>query len=178
MINLNHDYYQENKNVRIRPLLRKDLESLRKWRNDKSNTTFLRTIPYITKEMQINWYDGYLLKNDELIFAIEEIDSFHKIVGSLSLYDIKEDECVFGKILIGDVEKRGQGIGRLAIEAAVDVAINQLGISRILLYVYKDNRIALNLYKKVGFEVLEEHPDIDGKIEYTMEYQNTDKISF
>ena len=65
---MNHDYYQENKNVRIRPLLRKDLESLRKWRNDKSNTTFLRTIPYITKEMQINWYDGYLLKNDELIF--------------------------------------------------------------------------------------------------------------
>jgi len=175
VIDLNHEYCKFNENVRIRPLVREDLESLRNWRNDVANTVFLRRIPFITKEMQISWFEKYLLKKDELIFAIDEIESINGIVGSLSLYDIKEDECVIGKILIGNTENRGRGIGHLALEAALDVAINQLGISRILLYVYRENSIALKLYKKIGFKILEERFDCDGKIEYTMEYINIAK---
>ncbi len=171
MINLLHKYCKKNKNVFIRPLDKNDIESLRKWRNDKTNTIFLSSIPYITKEMQNNWYENYLHREDELIFAIEEMKLFNRIVGSLSLYNIENGKCTFGKLLIGDKATRKHGIGKLAMEAAIDVAINQLKVTIITLDVYKENDIAFNLYKNMGFSVINEHEDKFGRKEYTMEYR-------
>ena len=168
---MKHDFCIENKNIRLRPLNKSDIESLRNWRNDKTNTTYLSQMPYITKEMQIKWYENYLLREDEIVFAIDETVEFNRLVGSLSLYEIRDEECVFGKILIGDSAVRGHGIGTHATEAAVKFAIEQLGKKRVLLYVYKDNKVAFNLYKNVGFEVADEHMLDNGDIEYTMEYR-------
>lgn len=168
---LKHNYTYEKNNIKIRPLEFEDIEKLRIWRNDTSNTTYLRQIPHITKAMQIKWFENYLERVDEMSFAIEEASRFNRMVGSLSLYDIKEDECVFGKILIGDKEARGYNVGRNATEAAVDIAINSLGVSRVILYVYKDNEVACNLYQSVGFEIVDEHTTDFGLIEYTMEYR-------
>lgn len=171
MTRLKHNYYLENKNIRIRPLNRDDIETLRKWRNDEANTKFLSQIPYITEEMQIKWYENYLMKENEIVFAIDETMQFKRLVGSLSLYDIKDDECYFGKILIGDAETRGCGIGTNATEAVIQIAIEQLRKSRVLLFVYKDNKVAYNLYTNIGFKIIDEHCVDGDMIEYTMEYK-------
>ena len=168
---MRHNFYIENKNVRLRPLDVKDIESLRKWRNSKVNATYLRQISYITMEMQTKWYEDYLHREDEIVFAIDETEIFNRLVGSLSLYEIKKDECVFGRILIGDLATRGHGIGTYATEAALKVATEQLGKTRVLLFVYKENRVAINLYTSVGFKVVDEHYADDGRNEYTMEYR-------
>ena len=171
MNKLKHNYCGTFKNVRIRPLEKDDIERLRVWRNDKDNSVHLSKLPYITEAMQLEWYEKYLNRNDEIVFAIEETVEFNRVVGSLSLYEIKEEECLFGKILIGDADTRGHGIGTNATIAAIEVAIEKLGIHRILLYVYKENESALGAYRHVGFKIIDEHCDSSGKVEYTMEYR-------
>ena len=47
---------------------------------------------------------------------------------------------------------QGMGIGSALMEAAVDLAENWLGITRLQLEVYPDNARAIRLYEKYGFE--------------------------
>lgn len=168
---MEHNYNETYNNVRIRPLKKDDIEKLRVWRNDKNNSIHLSNIPYITKEMQLKWFENYLVRENEIVFAVEEIEEFNRVVGSLSLYEIEDDKCLFGKILIGDAETRRHGIGTNATIAALKVATEQLGVSSVQLYVYKENEAALSVYRYVGFSLIDEHSDVNGKIEYIMEYR-------
>ena len=47
---MKHHYSAVYGEVTIRPLERKDIENLRIWRNDASQTRFLRNIGHITRE--------------------------------------------------------------------------------------------------------------------------------
>lgn len=48
---------------------------------------------------------------------------------------------------------QGKGIGTALMEAALDLADNWLGLTRIELTVYTDNAAGIALYEKFGFEV-------------------------
>ena len=48
---------------------------------------------------------------------------------------------------------QGRGVGTALMEAALDLADNWLGLTRIELGVYTDNTAGVALYKKFGFEV-------------------------
>jgi L-phenylalanine/L-methionine N-acetyltransferase len=48
---------------------------------------------------------------------------------------------------------RGQGVGTRLMEAALDLADNWLGLTRLDLRVFADNDAAIALYRKFGFEV-------------------------
>ena len=48
---------------------------------------------------------------------------------------------------------QGRGVGTALMEAALDLADNWLGLTRIELGVYTDNAAGVALYKKFGFEV-------------------------
>ena len=67
-----HEFRYEYKNVILRPLNKNDIEQLRGWRNNPDNTCYLKQIPYITPQMQIDWYKRYQNDNDEICFAIIE----------------------------------------------------------------------------------------------------------
>lgn len=164
---MEHTYKNTYKNVTIRPLNVNDIEFLRMWRNDESNTLFLRKLPFITTEMQRLWFDKYLSNTDEICFAIDETNVLNRIVGSLSLYDFKERQAEFGKILIGDDEAHGKNIGVNSIIALLYIAFDDLKLDRIILHVYAENRGAVHIYNKVGFTIEETHIS-DNMTEYTM----------
>ena len=48
---------------------------------------------------------------------------------------------------------QGRGVGTALMEAALDLADNWLGLSRVDLTVYTDNAAAIGLYEKFGFEI-------------------------
>jgi L-phenylalanine/L-methionine N-acetyltransferase len=50
-------------------------------------------------------------------------------------------------------EWQGRGVGTALMEAALDLADNWLGLTRVELTVYVDNPAAVALYKKFGFEM-------------------------
>jgi putative acetyltransferase len=77
------------------------------------------------------------------------------VVGSLSV----EASARFRRRHVGVIgmsvhrEWRGRGVGTALMAAAVPLAENWLGLSRLELTVYVDNAAAIALYRKFGFEV-------------------------
>ena len=165
---MDHNYHIEYENITLRPLIKSDIENLRIWRNDPQNNQYLSKIPYITEEMQSAWFERYLRNDDEICFAIVEHEALNRMVGSLSLHEFAGESCFLGKILIGDSEAHGRRIGVNASIAATEIAFEQMGIKSINLHVFKDNFIALKVYKDAGFVVVDEHDSECGKKEYLM----------
>jgi len=48
-------------------------------------------------------------------------------------------------------EARGKGLGEKLLKKIIEKAVKELKVKIIILYVFTDNKIAINLYKKVGF---------------------------
>jgi RimJ/RimL family protein N-acetyltransferase len=170
---MRHDYNLIYKNIKVRPLLQMDIPYLRKWRNDPVNTLHLRKIPVITPEHQLKWFQEYLDNPDEMCFAIDLIAN-NQIIGSASLYNFKNNQAEFGKILIGDSEAHGKKAGYNATNAIVSIAFEQLSVERVILHCYKTNNAAVHIYKQVGFEIIDEYNSPVG-LEYIM---SIDKSKF
>lgn len=93
---MKHQYSGGFGEVVVRPLEEGDIESLRVWRNEPSNTRYLSKVPFITPEMQKKWYENYLANDEELQFAICFKDS-GELIGSAALYDISLIDGESGK---------------------------------------------------------------------------------
>ncbi len=78
-----------------------------------------------------------------------------EVVGHLSLYPYSEPRRRhsghFGMAVRDDW--RRQGVGTKLMEAALDLADNWLGLTRLDLRVFAANEAAVGLYRKFGFEV-------------------------
>lgn len=170
---MNHNYEFSYKNVYIRPLSIQDIELLRNWRNDEKNTKYLRKLPYITEDMQSEWFRTYITNQDEYCFAIEEIEECKKTVGSLSLYNFNDNRAEFGKILVGDSNAHGKNVGYNSIVAVLYIAFNKLNLDEVFLHVFMDNQCAMHVYSKIGFRVVE-IKEIDEKEDCLMVITETD----
>lgn len=165
---MNHDISVEYKHVRIRPLKESDLEYLRRWRNDSQLNSFLRKIDEITPEMQKIWWINDCKDSEVATFAIEEIETLNRIVGSVSIYDIKDDTAEIGKIVVGDPDAKGKKIGYYALLMAMYAGYEKLGINKYLGEVHEDNKPAYVNDMRAGFIVTGKHPYIDGGYELDM----------
>jgi L-phenylalanine/L-methionine N-acetyltransferase len=78
-----------------------------------------------------------------------------EVVGHLSLYPYPEPRRRhsghFGMAVRDDW--RGRGVGTKLMEAALDLADNWLGLTRLDLRVFAANEAAIALYRKFGFEM-------------------------
>jgi L-phenylalanine/L-methionine N-acetyltransferase len=78
-----------------------------------------------------------------------------EVVGHLSVYLYSEPRRRhsghFGMAVRDDWQ--GKGVGTKLLEAALDLADNWLGLTRLDLRVFVDNGAAIALYRKFGFEV-------------------------
>ena len=171
---MEHNYCVEYKGLLIRPMYECDIELLRKWRNDKELSKYLTPIGQITKEMQIRWYKNYLKDNDIIFFSIVD-RSYEKVIGSVPLYDFENDACEVGKIVLGN--ERGEGKGYISLLMAIYIAIRERGIYMINLRVCEENKIAYNLYKKVGFVEMNRHSFVGGGSEIKMVITKNDFLN-
>lgn len=64
----------------------------------------------------------------------------HRHVGEINLIAVRDDQ-------------HGQGIGRLLMQALVDLAEQWLQITKLNLLVWEDNESAIHLYRQFGFVV-------------------------
>ena len=154
---MKHNIEYRYGNVKLRPIERNDLELLRGWRNNKENTRYLRQIGQISSDMQLGWYEKYLSTNDELGFCIEECDELNRMVGSVFLYDIHDNQAEFGRFLIGDNAAHGRKIGFNACYGVLQIGFKILQLKNIVLRCYEKNFSAMNIYKQVGFEEVSKH---------------------
>lgn len=163
----------ENENVILKPIEEDDIERIRLWRNSESISGVFIDNRIITSDEQIIWYNKYKSNINDKMFIINYND---KPVGTVALYNIDYITCIaeFGRLLIGDLDSRCKGIALTATKALCEYGFNILGLNKIILQVYKDNFNAIKLYKKVGFNSIEEKCVNNKKI-ILMELYNENK---
>lgn len=141
-----------NNNVTIRPMTEADTANIVRWRNTPSvYEHFIYRTP-LTEEAHLNWLHNRVETGDVAQFIIVDNESGTD-VGSVYLRDIDQQhkKCEYG-IFIGEDSCRGKGIGSAAAKLAINYAFEKLGMNRVFLRVFADNKQAIRSYEKAGFK--------------------------
>lgn len=136
--------------VRIRPLKEEDAYTSVKWRNDKDVFKYTgNTYDHeITLDSELEWIRRVIAKEDDYRCAILADDVY---VGNIYLTDITKKSAAY-HIFIGNKEYWGKGIAKTASELILDYAFIVLSLETVQLKVHKENKTALSLYHKLGFQ--------------------------
>jgi RimJ/RimL family protein N-acetyltransferase len=96
-----------------------------------------------------------LKDSESVVFSITDTVN-DKAIGYVSIkgIDKMKSRAEVG-IAIMEKEYRGRGYGTEALKQAVDYALNELGLTSLGLTAFPSNRIAIQAYKKVGFQETE-----------------------
>lgn len=148
---MNHEYKLKNNNIILYPISECHLEMMRLYRNNKSNTKYLRKIKNISKKDQIDWYKNYLKNKKIYGFIIKENHKLKKDVGTIFIYDIEKRSAEIGKIVIGDKNAHHMGIGQQAIELLTDFGLHELSLNKIKAEVNTENISSLVSFIKAGY---------------------------
>lgn len=167
-------YQIKDKDLTLRSLAHRDIESLRNWRNDSRLSQYLSDISYITPEMQEVWFAQYLENETELVLAIEIEEKSHKeLLGSVALSDLdgKKGEC--GKFMIGNTAYKGQGYAGRSLKMCLKIAFEQLHLQTCIAHAHPLNAPSFVTYVNAGFRIIGSRPFKEDGFEYTLEM--TDK---
>lgn len=137
------------KNLYFQPVEEKDLEKIRKLRNDPSTWMNLTDIDLVDSESQKVWLRALSKqKKSKRYFSVFIKNKF------LGLIRMDEFDWTNRSVRIGcDVAKeyRGLGYGTKMMEMAVHYCFNYLNMHRLWLLVLDFNKAAHHVYEKVGF---------------------------
>ena len=99
------------------------------------------------------WHKRLSKKPDNMHQLVACVDG--DVVGEISLWTENNPRvrhiAGFGMAVRDDWQ--GKGVGSALLKAALDLADNWLGVTRVELQVYTDNRAGIALYEKFGFEI-------------------------
>ena len=108
-------------------------------------------LPYPTAATYAKWIDD-VVPGDYLLVAEFE----GRVVGNLGLHAAgksprRRHVATIGISVHDDYQHRG--VGSALLRAALDIADNWIGYTRVELTVYTDNEAAIALYRKAGFTI-------------------------
>lgn len=142
-----------NNLIKLRPINIMDTDNIIKWRNNPLVKNKFIFRDDLTKESHLNWIKNKIEKG----LVIQYIIEYNKIpVGSIYFRDINY-KCRFAEIgiFIGEDKYRGKGIGSLALKKYISFGFKNLKFCKIFLRVLKNNKIAINVYRKIGFRIID-----------------------
>lgn len=114
-----------------------------------------RLTPYSYDE-ELNFITKKLQENAVIFSMIE--NSNNDFIGNIEL-DINDKDAELGIAITA--KKQGMNYGTEAIKKMIEYGFNDLGLKRIFLKVYPNNKIAIHVYEKCGFTKYDEN---DNKI--------------
>ena len=85
-------------------------------------------------------------------FKIVNLET-NEIIGHSEIYRTENNEVKLCRILIGDENQRGKGIGKKIINELVKYSYKELNAEKIELNVYDWNKSAIVCYEKTGFVI-------------------------
>lgn len=156
---MKHSYTQTFRRVLLRPLEERDIEELRVLRN--KNQQYFNNTAQITPEQQKVWYEKYLTKEDDYMFAAELVDNPGVFIGSSAIYNIDWETGTLetGRLIIDKENNPEKGIGAEVGCAHSLIAFAQMELKRIVGDVRKDNPRALKMNLNLGYTVIGETED-------------------
>ncbi|MCF7820695.1 MAG: GNAT family N-acetyltransferase [Candidatus Pacebacteria bacterium] len=104
-----------------------------------------------TLKKQEKWFKDYQKDKNKKFFTILFNNKPIGLVGLSNISKQNKNADLF--IMIGEDSYRGRGIGKEAMKFIIGYAFNNLKLHKINLGVIEDNKVAVNLYKKLGFKI-------------------------
>lgn len=140
----------------LRPLEENDAAVSFHWRNDERvwKHTGSRPDRIITQEIESDWIKAVLKRTNEKRFAIC-IEPTDEYIGNVQLTSITSSSAEF-HIFIGNVDFWGKKLGQQATELVLKIAFENINIKEVYLYVKKENKAAIAVYQKSGFQTAKE----------------------
>lgn len=143
----------EGKRVRLSAIEKDDITEFTKWYNDTSfmrNYDVISAVPLSSEEIEEMIKDIRGSK-DKNIFAIRNIESgeFIGVTGFENILWNNGTALIY--IGIGNKKYRGMGIGKEAMELAMEFGFEEFNFHRIYLTVIEYNLPAIKLYESLGF---------------------------
>ncbi len=138
--------------IELTPFTDKDFGTLISWiDNEKSMLQFAGNI--FTFPLTKNQLQNYLTDPNRNAFKV--INKFdNSKIGHAEIYlEPNSNIAKLCRILIGEKELRGKGLGEMIVNELVRKAFEEYKVDSIELNVYSWNTSAIKCYKKVGFEI-------------------------
>ncbi|MCK8606850.1 GNAT family N-acetyltransferase [Apilactobacillus ozensis] len=148
---------------KLRILEKNDLNKIYKLMNDEFNMSYWFREPYLSFVELEQYYEKQILDNSQRHFAIEYEEKF---AGLIELVDIDNIHRHAEIQIIVDKEFRGLKLAQKAFKKCIQYGFETINLQKIYLYVDVENKPALKVYKKMGFEVegtLKKHYFVNGK---------------
>ena len=135
--------------VTFRPHAKNDIILRVKWLNnfEISENVFGKQNYSTNIEEQRNWFSKYGKDKSKKFFTIM-VDN--KPIGLVGLSNITKNSADLF-VMIGEKKYKSLGIGKKATQFIIDYAFDDLNLSKLNLEVIKNNLVAINLYKTLGF---------------------------
>ncbi len=143
--------------VGLRPLVYTDREAVQKWLSDPYIIQLTFVVPGPVSAPSIpfsaaasdNYINMLIADRSRVTFAIV-VNGEH--VGNVGLkeYSPGKDYSEFF-VEIGEAQYRGRGVGKVAIAALMDHALEVLHLSEVRLEVLEFNSVAIHVYEQLGF---------------------------
>lgn len=140
--------------VDLSPVQEEDLADIVRMRNDPKMMYFLNQSNIISLEDQKEWYHNYERRTNDLYWTIK--DKSGKVVGTNRLYDITDDKCVQGSLMIDTKYSRTAPFAIEGILLSLDFAFNVLDVKTIVNEDRNDNKNMNSLSRRFGFHFLHE----------------------
>jgi UDP-4-amino-4,6-dideoxy-N-acetyl-beta-L-altrosamine N-acetyltransferase len=148
-------------------LIEADLELVRKWRNDDEIRKFMNFRDYITKEMQLKWFES-INTSDNFYYVIQYEG---EKIGLVNDKNIDWNEKIAeGGLFIWDKRYINSTIPMKISLLMLELAYTLLGWNKTIVKVRKDNPRALKYNESLGYIVVEHNENSDY---YTMELEKT-----
>jgi len=156
-----------NDSINVRELLKEDIEFLRVLRNKDVNRKNFIYQKEISSEDQQLWFESYSKNTQDHMYSVVR-NSDDSLIGFAALYNMKELEAEFGRLIV-DKEKYNQpGLGKLILRHLIDIAKVQFHLNKLKLDVFADNIPALKIYEQCGFKEYD-RVNLDNRILIKME---------
>jgi len=128
-----------------------DAAKISRWRCDHHDSFFTSIKP--SEKDVLAWLKDYQHDYGDIMFFIDMPSAFS--VGQMALYHINPDKrtAEFGRIIRGE-NGSPKGIMTLAAKRLLEWAFRELRLEQINLEVFSDNKPAVSLYQRLGFQIV------------------------
>jgi RimJ/RimL family protein N-acetyltransferase len=136
--------------VTLRAIERDDLPRYVQWLNEPAILAFFGPNLPMSLEQETQWYENMLNDGSVCNFAIE-FDSQHIGGAGLSNIDNRHRSAEVG-LFIGVSDMWDKGLGGDTLRTLLRYGFEQHNLNRIYLRVFAENKRAVHLYEKLGFQ--------------------------
>lgn len=135
--------------IKLEPFTKANFQRLISWIEDKESLIGFAGGSF-DYPLTVDQLEQYLTDKRKTIFRVRETES-EKIIGHAEIFRVEEKMVRLCRVLIGEKEFRGRGLGQEIIRELTELSFQTSEIEVVELNVYERNISAIKCYEKAGF---------------------------